>query len=506
MVGGAISLYFYFIRDGILQNLLYDRSSGANRGVQVKRGHWRIPGQEYKTPPFMLGVAVAVKRPVIVLERRGNVYLNPIHVYGALNADGSLVRIQARGGDPDRIQSYRHVDFEAVLTTLRSPPPPALIEFDGVNHHSPFLRPDIAPTEVVDPKDVGNLDEVEEDGVPLEEAPYAAQNIVEQLQEAGAHQMLVDAPDLTGEEMNNTMRRLGLSWEDEKQTTMIGTANTYDMIDQVVIFLVISGSLFGSRAEGARRARRARSWLQQWADMARICDGIGRITMLSMLSSDKKQRLATGEEPLSLLCLGDDPLRCLLMLNCIGRRELSNLRLSCKVLLEIGALVYDKYLCVWLAFDGTTVFGPGSNSTSIDLRQRDTNNPKVTRILSHAVADPFEYMTDALRKSFGTILDMQRSDLLPDSVEYIGERASYNSRITTLLLPESVKYIGDDAFSHSELTTLRLQASVAHVGNGAFDCSSLRGVSEKIDFFGELWWLRLRTVCIHLGISFNYLK
>ena len=218
MVGGAISLYFYFIRDGILQNLLYDRSSGANRGVQVKRGHWRIPGQEYKTPPFMLGVAVAVKRPVIVLERRGDVYLNPVHVYGALNADGGLVRIQARGGDPETIQSYRPVDFEAVLTMLCSPIPPALIEFDGVNHHSPFLRPDIAPTEVVDPKDVGNLDEVEEDGVPLNEVPYAAENIVvppggeshvshidqqlqvaEQLQEAGAHQMLVDPPVMHGE-------------------------------------------------------------------------------------------------------------------------------------------------------------------------------------------------------------------------------------------------------------------------------------------------------------------
>ena len=53
----------------------------------------------------MLGVAVAVKRPVIVLEKRGDVYLNPVHVYGALNADGSLVRMQARGGDPETIQS-----------------------------------------------------------------------------------------------------------------------------------------------------------------------------------------------------------------------------------------------------------------------------------------------------------------------------------------------------------------------------------------------------------------
>lgn len=57
-----------------------------------------------------------------------------------------------------------------------------------------------------------------------------------------------------------------------------------------VIRLVISGSLFWSRAEGARRARRARSWLQQWADMARICDGIGRMRVSAVVLG------ASGEE------------------------------------------------------------------------------------------------------------------------------------------------------------------------------------------------------------------
>eukprot|EP00966_Prymnesium_polylepis_P131207 3034189-Prymnesium_polylepis.1 len=57
--------------------------------------------------------------------------------------------------------------------------------------------------------------------------------------------MLVDPPDLTDEEMNATMRLLGLSWKDEKQTAMIGTANTYDLIDQVE-----SGDLPRHTAEG----------------------------------------------------------------------------------------------------------------------------------------------------------------------------------------------------------------------------------------------------------------
>jgi hypothetical protein len=64
----------------------------------------------------------------------------------------------------------------------------------------------------------------------------------------------------------------------------------------------------------------------------------------------------------NFLSLGYDLLRFLMMLDCMGRYELSDLRLTCKVILEIGALVYDEDLCVWLVFDGTTVFRPASNS------------------------------------------------------------------------------------------------------------------------------------------------
>jgi len=74
-----------------------------------------------------------------------------------------------------------------------------------------------------------------------------------------------------------------------------------------------------------------------------------------MLSSDKKQRLATGEEPLSLLCLGDDLLRYW-MLDCIGAQELFNLCLCFKVFSAIGDLV--KHKNGWLALAGTTVVCP----------------------------------------------------------------------------------------------------------------------------------------------------
>ena len=180
-------------------------------------GHWQIEGEEYKTPPFMFGVAVVVKRPVVVLERRGETYLNPVHIYGSLDADGNLVRTAARGGDKETIQSYQHIDFEVVLALLRSTTPPALIEFDGVNHHSPFLRAELAPTEVAD-LDVGNLTDVEEHNAEKEEP-------------------LLGRSDLEDKEMTATMDLLELAWGDVDQTTMIGTAKTYDLMNQVSIFL-----------------------------------------------------------------------------------------------------------------------------------------------------------------------------------------------------------------------------------------------------------------------------
>ena len=247
-----------------------------------------------------------------------------------------------------------------------------------------------------------------------------------------------------------------------------------------------------------------------------------------MLSSDKKQCLATGEEPLSLLCLGDDVLRYLLMLDCMGRRELSNLRRTCKGLLEIAALMYDEDLCVWLTFDGTTIFGPHSRSTSIDLRQIYTHKPVVTRILNHAfehsvlinlnLPDSVKYIGDyAFRKSKLRLLDLSASLVthigrgaffdshltflsLPDSVKYMGTCAFYssilrrvyfpysvthiggsaffNSHLILLDLPDSVTYIGNHAFHNSPLTTLKLPDSVEYLGDGAFYLSKLTTINK----------------------------
>ena len=159
-----------------------------------------------------------------------------------------------------------------------------------------------------------------------------------------------------------------------------------------------------------------------------------------MLNSDKEQRLATGEETLSLLCLGDDLLRCLLMLDCMGRQELSNLCLSCKFFMQVGAMVFDNN--VWFAFNGTAVLCPGSNYPGrVDLRRVDPRFATVKRILNNAFCSSELISLD-----------------LPASLEYIGKNAFRCSMLRTLDLPASLKYIGKEAFYSSELTSLDLSA------------------------------------------------
>ena len=255
-----------------------------------------------------------------------------------------------------------------------------------------------------------------------------------------------------------------------------------------------------------------------------------------MLGSDKKQCLATTEDPLSLLCVGDDPLRVLLTLDCIGRQELSTLRLCCKLLLGIGALVVDTVRSVYLAFDGTTVFGPRSNSTSIDLRQRDPNNPKVKRILNSAfdhsrftsvlLPDSLTHIgDDAFHMSNLRSLDLSASLVthigdyafrlsnlttlkLPASLTHIGESAFYESRLTTLVLPDSLTHIGDDAFYGSKLITLKLPASLTHIGESAFRLSNLTALvlPDSLTHIGRLafFWSMLTTLVLsdsltHIG-------
>jgi len=148
-------------------------------------GHWKIEGEEYKSPIFQFGVSQALQREIVVLENGDDGYLNPANCYGLLDPGGALVENPARGTSPATIESFKSVPFSTVLEMLRSPRPPLLLEFDGVNHYSPF----------------------------------------------------VTHPLVTNAEIEAKFAELGCHWEDENKLAIVGNAVTYEKIDELSKFL-----------------------------------------------------------------------------------------------------------------------------------------------------------------------------------------------------------------------------------------------------------------------------
>ena len=179
-------------------------------------GHWEIEGEEWKSPLFMFGIALALGRRIVVLERRGTTYLNPASVYAAEMPDGSLRCSMARGSQPATVSSYYHAAFDDVLTSLLGNRPPLLVEFDGINHHRAFVSNADAVTE-------------EEDATPDDraDAPVAAPDGAHVAAPAGAPDGApVAAPastELTDAYIEARMAQLEVRWEDEEQLTLLGT-------------------------------------------------------------------------------------------------------------------------------------------------------------------------------------------------------------------------------------------------------------------------------------------
>ena len=162
-------------------------SVGAQIALAAWRvpGHWKIEGEEYKSPIFQFGVSQALQREIVVLENGDDGYLNPTSCYGLLDPGGALVENPARGTSPATIESFKPVPFVMVLEMLRSPRPPLLLEFDGVNHFSPF----------------------------------------------------VTDPPATDAEIEAKFAELGCHWEDENKLAIVGNAMTYEKIDELSKFL-----------------------------------------------------------------------------------------------------------------------------------------------------------------------------------------------------------------------------------------------------------------------------
>jgi len=148
-------------------------------------GHWKIEGEEYKSSIFQFGVSQALEREIVVLENGDDGHLNPASCYGLLDPGGGLFKNAGRGSSPATIESFKSVPFVTVLEMLRSPHPPLLLEFDGVNHFSPF----------------------------------------------------VTHPPVTDAEIEAKFAELGCHWKDGGKLAIVGNAVTYEKIDELSEFL-----------------------------------------------------------------------------------------------------------------------------------------------------------------------------------------------------------------------------------------------------------------------------
>ena len=103
-------------------------------------GHW-IEDNKHLSATFTLGVAASLGRPICVLERDGDFYLDPVRLYGGVDPDtGALLRSAAKPGAPATIPTYTLMPFSELIQTLRkSSTSLSLVEFDGVDHYSPIL-------------------------------------------------------------------------------------------------------------------------------------------------------------------------------------------------------------------------------------------------------------------------------------------------------------------------------------------------------------------------------
>jgi hypothetical protein len=110
-------------------------------------GYWSSSGEDgNKSASFQLGVALHLGRSVAVIERRGEVYLNPARIYGARERDGSLIHSKSRPGAPETIPTFVLVPITDLLKVLRARPADySLIEFNGSDHFIPWRYESGAP-------------------------------------------------------------------------------------------------------------------------------------------------------------------------------------------------------------------------------------------------------------------------------------------------------------------------------------------------------------------------
>jgi len=138
-------------------------------------GHWRPRTEQAgASTAFMFAMAHNLKRPVIVMEREGDVILAPCYIYAKRDGNGTLFTSPPRGGVPKTVPFVKQMAFADVLTALKERPTGySLVEYDrDASHHSPVVYTPVPPP----PFEDGDVTEEEEDDVEdEEEATYTVE-------------------------------------------------------------------------------------------------------------------------------------------------------------------------------------------------------------------------------------------------------------------------------------------------------------------------------------------
>ena len=132
---GGIDIATFRVAEGLPADA---EDAEAEMSPWRRSGFWH--GDPSKFAIFMLGVSLELERPVIVIERAGNNFLNPARIYGARVANGELRRSAPRPNSPATIPSWFILPFDELVAMLQADPRGcSLVEYNGTNHFDPWL-------------------------------------------------------------------------------------------------------------------------------------------------------------------------------------------------------------------------------------------------------------------------------------------------------------------------------------------------------------------------------
>jgi len=75
-----------------------------------------------------------------VIEKKDRAYLDPVRIYGARSADGTLIHSEAKPGSPETIPTFKLMPIATLIEKLRDNPVAySVVEYNGSNHFQPWI-------------------------------------------------------------------------------------------------------------------------------------------------------------------------------------------------------------------------------------------------------------------------------------------------------------------------------------------------------------------------------